>query len=268
MIAGDTATSGDTATTGAASATGASLGRAAPAALLLFLGVVAVQLVRTQAYLRYVKPGLGPWLMLTGAALALLGAAGLFAALQPQPSADGAAPAPRVGVLLLVPLGLLVLVGPPALGSYGLQGQATRVLAAQEPAGTLPPPRQGAVELTLREYAQRALFQAPTLTGARLRLLGFAVPATAAETDRHGPGFYLTRIALSCCAADGTAVRVFVRTTPGDSRPAADSWWTVEGAAPAAVPAPGDAGSGGQPDVVLAAARLTAVAAPSNPYTH
>lgn len=250
---------------------------AAPAALLLFLGVVAVQLVRTQAHLRYVKPGLAPWLLLTGVALALLGAAGLFTAFQPRPPGQvggGAAPTSRVGALLLVPLGLIVLVAPPALGSYGLQGQATRIQAAQDPDANLPPPRDGAVELTLREYAQRALFQAPTLTGARVRLLGFAVPATAAETNRHGSGFYLTRIALSCCAADGTAVRVFVQTTPGDGRPAADTWWTVEGAASPAGPAraglapAGGVASGAQADAVLQAVRVTAAPVPSNPYTH
>lgn len=242
--------------------------RAAPAALLLFLGVVAVQLVRTQAHLRYVKPGLAPWLVLTGAGLALLGAAGVFAAYRPDRPDSGAAPTPRVGVLLLVPLALLVLVAPPALGSYGLKGQATRIQAAQDPAQSLPPPRDGAVELTLREYAQRALFQAPTLTGARLRLLGFTVPATAAETARHGPGFYLTRIALSCCAADGTPVRVFVRTPSADP-PASDSWWTVEGAAPSADSAlVGATRDGDQVDAVLEAQAMIAAPAPSNPYTH
>lgn len=167
---------------------------AAPAALLLVLGVVAVQLVRTQVYLRYVKSGLAPWLLVTGAVLVLLDAAGVFDALQPdQPGGrdqTGPAPGCRVGALLLVPVGLLVLLAPPALGSYGLQGRPTRVVPAKEQAAGLPPPRDGAVELTLREYAQRSLYQAPTLAGARLRLLGFVVPATAAETARHGPGFY------------------------------------------------------------------------------
>ena len=238
--------------------TGTGLRAGAPPALLLVLGVVTVQLVRTGAHVRYVKPGLAPWLVVTGAVLVVLGVAGLFAA------ASGTSaqrpPAPRVGWLLLVPVGLLVVVAPPALGSYGLEGRATTVREAREPLGALPPPREGAVELTLREYAQRAAFQPATLQGARLRLVGFAVPATGEEAARHGAGFYLTRIALNCCAADGTAVRVFVRTA---AAPATDTWWSVEGSAPAGGgPAPGSS-----EDAVLEGARVEPVPQPANPYT-
>lgn len=232
--------------------------RSAPPLLLLVLGVVTLQLVRTSAYLQYVKPGLGPWLVVTGAVLALVGAAGVFAAAGSGP----AGPAPsQVGWLLVVPVGLVVLVAPPALGSYGLEGRATPVAAPVEALGALPPPRDGAVELTLREYSRRVLFEPAGLAGARLRLLGFAVPATTAERQQHGDGFYLTRIALNCCAADGQAVRVFVRT---DATPPTDTWWSVEGHAPghSAVAAPG-----GQPDVLLDEAALQQVEAPTNPYT-
>lgn len=236
--------------------------RTAPALLLLVLGVVTLQLVRTSAYLQYVKPGLGPWLVVTGAVLALLGAAGVFSAHRAEPG--GPAPS-QVGWLLVVPVGLLVLVSPPALGSYGLEGRATTVAAPVEALGQLPPARDGAVELTLREYSRRALFEPAGLAGARLRLLGFAVPATPEEREAHGDGFYLTRIALNCCAADGQAVRVFVRT---GAAPAPDTWWSVEGYAPAQLAtAPPGGDAGGQPDVLLVDAALHPTAAPVNPYT-
>lgn len=237
-------------------------GRTAPSALLLVLGVVTLRLVSTGTHLRYVKPGLGPYLVATGAVLVVLGTVGVFAAALARH--DGPRPS-QVGWLLLVPVGLLALVDPPALGSYGLQGRATVVTAPEQALDALPPPRDGAVELTLRDYARRSLFSPQDLAGARLRLVGFAVPATSAETARHGPGFYLTRIALSCCAADGRAVRVFVRT--GD-RPSPDTWWTVEGGSAA----PGGAGQRAagrdvQPDAVLEAETVSATAAPDNPYT-
>jgi len=233
--------------------------RTAPSALLLVLGVVAVQLVRTEAYLRYVKAGLAPYLLVAGVLLALLGAAGMLAGHREARALPAARPS-QAGWLLVVPVGLLLLVSPPALGSYGLQGRATPVAAPQEALDALPPPRDGAVELTLREYSRRALFAPAGLDTARLRLLGFAVPASAAERAAHGSGFYLTRIALSCCAADGQAFRVFVRT---DTAPAADTWWSVEGA-----PGPPAAAAGDQPDTVLVADRVTAVPAPRNPYSY
>ncbi len=233
-------------------------GRTAPPLLLLVLGVVTLQLVRTQAHLQYVKPGLGPWLVVTGLLLALVGAAGVFAAHRAEPG--GPAPS-QVGWLLVVPVGLLVLVSPPALGSYGLAGRATPVAAPVEALGSLPPPRDGAVELTLREYSRRVLFEPAGLDSARLRLLGFAVPPTPAEREQHGDGFYLTRIALNCCAADGQAARVFVRT---DAAPAADTWWSVEGRTAAQTAPPR---SDGQADVVLEGDRLQEVPAPVNPYT-
>jgi uncharacterized membrane protein YcgQ (UPF0703/DUF1980 family) len=88
-----------------------------------------------------------------------------------------------------------------------------------------------------------------------VRLVGFAVPPTRAEAAAHGSGFYLTRIALSCCTADGQPIRVFV---PGTTPPT-DTWWTVEGQAP-----DGPAST----DAVLDATQVTATAAPTNPYTY
>ena len=66
-------------------------------------------------------------------------AAGIFAA---QLHEDDSRPGPsQVGWLLVVPVGLLLLVSPPALGSYGLTGRASAVPAPQEALGALPPPR-------------------------------------------------------------------------------------------------------------------------------
>lgn len=232
--------------------------RTAPSGLLLVLGVVVVELVRTDTHLRYVKDWLGLPLTVSGLLLALLGAAGVFAAF--HPSARDRPPPSAVGWLLVVPVGLILLVDPPALGSYGLQGRATVVAAPQQPLGSLPPPRDGAVELTLRDYARRVAFEPAGLADAHLRLLGFAVPATPEETARHGRGFYLTRIALNCCAADGQAVRVFI-VTP--TVPRADTWWEVEGRA--LLPS-GAAAS--EVDAVLQAEQLEAVDEPHNPYSY
>lgn len=232
--------------------------RAAPSCLLLALGVVVVQLVRTEVHLRYVKEWLGLPLVVSGVLLALLGAAGVFSSFR-TPAGDRPTPS-AVGWLLVVPIGLILLVDPPALGSYGLQGRATVVAAPQQPLGSLPPPRDGAVELTLRDYARRVAFEPAGLDDARLRLVGFAVPATPAETARHGSGFYLTRIALNCCAADGQAVRVFIQAA---ATPRADTWWRVEGRADLQ-----DEQSAAPSDAVLHAEQLSAISQPTNPYSY
>jgi uncharacterized repeat protein (TIGR03943 family) len=233
-------------------------GRAAPSGLLLVLGVVVVQLVRTDTHLRFVKDWLALPLVVSGLLLAVLGTAGVFAAFRSS-AADRPSPS-AVGWLLVVPIGLILLVDPPALGSYGLQGRPTVVAAPQQPLGSLPPPRNGAVELTLRDYARRVTFEPAGLDDARLRLIGFAVPATREETARHGRGFYLTRIALNCCAADGQAVRVFISAP---TTPRADTWWRVEGRAEL----PGE-GTGTSSDAVLRAEQLTAMDQPTNPYSY
>jgi uncharacterized repeat protein (TIGR03943 family) len=76
--------------------------------------------------------------------------------------------------------------------------------------------------MPLAEYLARD-DQAPhTLAGVRIRLLGFVTPQ-----PRGLGGYLLTRFAISCCAADATALRVAIR---GDlvARPS-DTWLEVEG---------------------------------------
>jgi uncharacterized repeat protein (TIGR03943 family) len=209
---------------------------------------------------------LAPWLLITGLLLCGLGALGLAADF--RPSTDRADPdedhaVPGVAWLLMTPIVLLVLVAPPALGSYGVRGVTTRVAAPAGALRALPPPRDGAVELTLREYAQRVLFDRPAaLDGTRLRLVGFVVPATATERRRLGAGFFLTRITLSCCAADGQPARVYIQTSQPQR---ADSWLAVEGHA-ATTPAR-QSRADADDDVVLVSDVIRPIQQPLNPYS-
>jgi uncharacterized repeat protein (TIGR03943 family) len=86
----------------------------------------------------------------------------------------------------------------------------------------MPPGDGTAVPLPLGEYLARDYQEPYTLAGVRIRLVGFVTP-------QHGgrDGYLLTRFAISCCAADATALRVAIRGDRVDRAP--DTWLEVEG---------------------------------------
>ncbi len=98
----------------------------------------------------------------------------------------------------------------------------------------------------------RALWDtARPLTGRRVKLLGFATP-------KSGGGWYVTRLVISCCAADALAYKVEVR---GAGAPPSGSWVEVTG-----VWQPDGQPTG--PDAVpaLTAAQVVPVPQPRDPY--
>jgi uncharacterized repeat protein (TIGR03943 family) len=236
------------------------------AALLLTVAAMALHLGRGDAALAYVKPGLRPLLLASGVLLLVLGAAAVsWRGRDPGAARSGERPGrqphgPRVAWLLVLPPLALVLVAPPALGAFAASRQSLQpprvARTEQPPAGAsqalfppLAPPVDGAVPMSIGEYLLRDLEEPRSLAGARIRLLGFATP------DRGGDGYLLTRFAISCCAADATALRVAIL---GDRVPRApDTWLEVEGwwRRRAAAEAP---------QFLAASARV--VAPPSEPY--
>jgi uncharacterized repeat protein (TIGR03943 family) len=196
--------------------------RRTQAAVLAMVGVTALWLGLTDAALAYVRGALRPPLVASGVVLLVL--AGVAA------SRRGSAPgghdhgAPRSGWLLALPVLVLLLAAPPALGSFAASRQAGSAAQAGDPGGAfplLPEPVGGAVPIPVSEFVTRALYDKDrSLQGVRVRLLGFAAP-------REGGGYLLTRFNLFCCAADGEAYQLEVR---GDrSQRQADQWLVVEG---------------------------------------
>jgi uncharacterized repeat protein (TIGR03943 family) len=228
--------------------------------MLLLVGVAALWLGLTDAALAYVRGALRPPLVAGGAVLLLLAAATLRGR-DPDGHGHGHG-APRSGWLLALPVLVLLLVTPPALGSFAASrqtAQATR--ASDDPAGVFPPlpePVGGAVPLPVSEFVTRALYDKDrTLRGTRVRLLGFAAPA-------EGGGYLLTRFNLFCCAADGEAYQLAVH---GDPTPrAADQWLVVEGRWQPQPVFGGIAPSDVRP--VLVADSVTPVRPPADPYEH
>jgi uncharacterized repeat protein (TIGR03943 family) len=155
----------------------------------------------------------------------------------------------RIGWLLLVPVLALLLVVPPALGSFGVDRSRISASSAGEfqplPAG--PQPHQ----LTMLEFSQRAFDHGGnTLRGVQLRITGFV----AKPSD--GDAFELARYQIACCAADAVAAVARVSGAPG-AAPTRDSWFTVTGTF-------GGMGKDGIPEFL--ATSLQQIAAPVDPY--
>ncbi|MFI1023300.1 TIGR03943 family putative permease subunit [Streptomyces olivaceus] len=236
------------------------------AVLLLLVGAAVLRIsLLGDLYLRYVQAGLRPYLIASGALLALLGlvhgALTARAAREDSTDADvhgrrdhghAHAGAPRVAWLLALPAVALLCFPPPALGSYSAaREEAGR---AEEFVGTFPVlPADDPVELSLAEFGSRAAYDSGySLRDRTVRLTGFV-------TRNDDGTWYVTRLRVACCAADATAVRAEIR---GVRAPEADTWVTATGTwhprgrlgSPAAWPP------------VLDATDVRPIAEPADPY--
>lgn len=201
----------------------------ARSASLVILGITAAWLWRSGAALNYIRPSLVPYLAASAAVVGLLGLLSPLGALRRRPAApDGEGTGHghqggRVGWLLLVPVLVMVLIQPAALGSYAVSGRSGAPGPGDSAFTPLAPPVRGAVPMTLFEFVTRALYDRnQSLAGVRVRLVGFVAPGEGGEQ-----GYRLTRFVISCCAADAAALQLVVR----DDHHAwhRDQWLEVEG---------------------------------------
>ncbi|MYR44819.1 TIGR03943 family protein [Streptomyces sp. SID5910] len=244
--------------------------RYGPAVLLLLVGVAVLRIsLFSDLYLRYVQPGLRPYLIASGALLGLLGLVrGALTARAARPGASGAgghghpaegepghghshAGGPRVAWLLALPAVALLCFPPPALGSYSAAREEARRTEAY--VGTFPAlPAGDPVELSLTEFASRAAYDSGySLRGRTVQLTGFVT--------RDDDTWYVTRLRVTCCAADATAVKAEVR---GERAPETDTWVTVTGT----WHPEGELGSTSAWPPALDATTVHTIAEPSDPY--
>jgi uncharacterized repeat protein (TIGR03943 family) len=231
--------------------------------MLLAVGATALWLGLTDASLAYVRAALRPPLAAGGVVLLVLAAATLVGGRRPRRAPDaghahGHGGRLGAGWLLILPVLVLLLVAPPALGSYAANRQAPRGGGSTGAFPALPDPVDGAVPLPVSEFVSRALYdQQRSLAGARVRVLGFVAP------DGHG-GYRLARFNVFCCAADAEAYEIAIRGDPGRRR--ADQWLLVEGRWLPEPPLQRVAPSSRRP--VLVADAVTPVRPPADRYEH
>lgn len=233
-------------------------------ALLVILGVTALWLWRSGAALNYVRASLGPYLVLGAAVVVLLGLLpplGLLRRRPAPPHLEGAGHGQhgaRVGWLLLVPVLVMVLVQPAALGSYAVSGRSAVPGQSDSVFPALAPPVRGAVPMTLFDFVTRADYDRnQSLASVRVRLVGFVAPG-----ERGDQGYRLTRFVISCCAADAAAVQLVVRDD--DRQWHRDQWLEVEGQWQRRPVAPPDEDDPAPP--VLTAAVVRPIPQPREPY--
>ncbi|MGW2769128.1 TIGR03943 family putative permease subunit [Streptomyces sp. NPDC001275] len=200
------------------------------AVLMLLVGAAVLRISLFSAlYLRYVQSGLRPYLIASGALLVLLGVAAGVRAAREVPDEDEAqdphedghthTTGPRLAWLLALPATALLLFPPPALGSYSADREDAQ--RAAQGIGTFPPlPSGDQVDLSVAAFTSRAVYDSDrSLKGRTVRLTGFV-------TRGDDGTWYITRLLVSCCAADATTSKVEVR---GADASATDTWVTVTG---------------------------------------
>src|SRR4029453_8080789 len=157
--------------------------------LLVVLGATATWLWWSGEALNYVRPGLAPWLLAGGVVVLLFGLLPPLGLLREQP-ADGHRGHPhqaRGGWLLLVPVLVVLVVQPAALGSYAVSSRSV-VPGGGGGFQPLAAPVRGAGPMPMAEFVPRAVRDpGQSLAGVRVRLVGFVAPGDGAG------GYRLTR---------------------------------------------------------------------------
>jgi uncharacterized repeat protein (TIGR03943 family) len=194
--------------------------------LLVVLGATAIWLYWSGQALNYVRPGLAPWLLAGGVVVVLLGLLPPLGLLGHETAADHRGShhhRGRVGWLLLVPVLVVMLVQPAALGSYAVASRSAVPGSGDGGFDPLAAPVRGAVPMSMAEFVTRAIRDpGQSLAGVRIRLVGFVAPSEGQEG-----GYRLSRFVIFCCAADAEALQTVIR---GDGTPRArDQWLEVEG---------------------------------------
>ncbi|MEZ0069527.1 putative repeat protein (TIGR03943 family) [Streptacidiphilus sp. MAP12-20] len=258
--------------------------REARAILLVLAGAALLHLsVFGDGYLRYVRPGMHPYLIAAGVVLLGLGltrAFLLFRALlasgdqangdqassdqassdltsddqrQPGSASDPHAPSHlRAAWLLLLPLVAVFVAAPPALGDFTAR-QSGNTVAKPVATGFPALPAGDPLTLPLADFVVRAVWdQQDSLRGRHVELTGFVLP-------KAGGGWYLTRLTITCCAADAVTYKVEVRGTTAVPRRGA--WVRVTGSWQP------DGRAGRADDVpIVAVTAVVGIPAPADPY--
>jgi uncharacterized repeat protein (TIGR03943 family) len=229
--------------------------------LLVLLGGALCKIAWNGDYLRYVKPSLLPFLVCAAVVILALGLISIGRDVRAGRSEPGHHEsghhqhAGRSPWLLVLPVLAIFLVAPPALGADTVSRSA-RAVAPQRSAFHYPPlPAGPAPALPMSDFVTRAVWDdAGSLNGRQVRLAGFIVHGTGGTT-------YLSRLVMSCCAADVTPVTVRLESRTELWELPQDGWFQVRGQV-----VPGSARSGTHFTPTLTVSDLQPIPAPAEPY--
>jgi len=179
------------------------------AIVLILVGGAVLRITIGDTFLNYVQEAMRPWLLLSGGILVVLGVLALIDVLRKGRAADAEATphdephehddghghghgGPRAAWLLLLPVLAIFLIAPPALGAFA----------------------------AARDVANSAVWDdGLTLIDRTVQMTGFVTPDPAG-------GWWISRMAVACCAADAIASKIKVLDAPDLP---ADTWVTITG---------------------------------------
>lgn len=254
------------------------MNREVQSVMLMLLGGATLRISMSDIMLRYVKDSMRPYLIATGVLLIMLGIWALVDVIKAHRRESAAALAAseaiaeadyidddghahghmRIAWLLLLPVCAILLVAPPALGAFTAEREQSTVLAPTDIAAFDPLPAGDPVPLMLSDYAVRAIWDdSGSLNGRTVELTGFVTPA---KKDPAAPNatWYLTRLSLTCCAADAVATKVLAVGAPNLP---ANTWVTLEGTY-----LPGGGTNSDSAVPWIKAGKITQIPQPKNPY--
>jgi uncharacterized repeat protein (TIGR03943 family) len=209
--------------------------------VLILVGGAVLRITIGDTFLNYVQEPMRPWLLLSGGILVVLGVLALIDAIRKGRAADDeptphdephehdaahdddghghGAGGPRAAWLLLLPVLAIFLIAPPALGAYAAARDVTNSAPTSEAKAPPLPPGDPA-QVTVAEYVGRAVWDdGLTLVDRTVEMTGFVTPDPAG-------GWWISRMAVACCAADAIASKVKVLDAPDLP---ADTWVTITG---------------------------------------
>lgn len=232
--------------------------------VLMLVGIIVLRISWGTTYLNYVKEGMRPFLLASGAILLVLGLLALLDRLRHQDHDgdevddvdDGHGHhhgGPRSAWLLLLPVLTVFVIAPPALGAYSAAKDITNSVPTDTMLPPLPP--GDPVPMYLSDYVTRAVWEeGVSLEGRTVELTGFVLPTE--------DGWQLARLQIACCAADAFASKVQPVEVPEEYAALPEGTWvTVTGRW---VPSEGEPTAATVPEVRVDS--ITVIPAPENPY--
>jgi uncharacterized repeat protein (TIGR03943 family) len=206
------------------------------AIILILVGGAVLRITIGDTFLNYVQEPMRPWLLLSGGILVVLGVLALIDSIRKGRAADDehtphdevhehddghghGSGGPRAAWLLLLPVLAIFLIAPPALGAYAAARDVNNSAPTSEAKAPPLPPGDPA-PVTVAEYVGRAVWDdGLTLVDRTVEMTGFVTPDPAG-------GWWISRMAVACCAADAIASKVKVLDAPDLP---ADTWVTITG---------------------------------------
>ncbi len=242
---------------------------------VLATGLLALWMGLTDAMLKYLKPSMRPWLVLAGALLIAVGIRGIVRARQRErvPShgdqADGDGEAEHthrqgVGWLLVLPVLVVLALGPQSLGAFAASQSSTRNLPpysfdiagyADSQGDSEPSLQLVDIYLGAQQRGNRGY-----LAHHAVRLRGFVTM----NPDLGPRSFVLTRFLVSCCAADATPVKIAM--IDADHIPKTGHWVEVTAQLDAHFVAPVGAQTSDLPRTTMRVHAIESIDEPSEPY--